>query len=482
MVLDDQEITVGSPLIIDAGKTSYVYGGSNSPLVNRPAPDNDIWAFKADGEGGGAWSNHGTVPSSLIRTSGALVAKVGGGIGYAIGGNGPGGAVQGMVEYNMNTKSWTNGSTTALSTNGTAVDGQLIYTTIFGKKGILVALDGADGSTGEAETLNDFSSIQIYDVKSGNWYSQPTSGSPPEARITFCAVASHSESSMEIFIHGGFGGSSTLAYDDVYVLSLPSFSWYKADYTPVIGRTLHTCETTNGNMIVIGGTSNDDSWITGNDVTGTSSYRDPWPWGLGVFDMSLMQWASEFNPHLAYNTPQIVAAGIVANGSEPATWSSDDLKEVFSHTILKQSSSSNPSGSSGSSTTTTSSSSSTLSTGAIAGIAVGAVLLLLLGLGALFLFRRSKRRSRARHHPFPRGETNAYPMEYSTAGGGKHGHSPTQAPLIEADGGAPRREKQNHHVGEGPAELEQGAGGGGPQEKMGREDEEGGRGWRHELP
>jgi hypothetical protein len=465
-------------LISDTGKTFYVFGGGNSPLVDRPNPDNNLWAFKADGQGGGAWSNQGAVPSSLIRTTGALVAKIGNGIGYAIGGNGPGGAVQGMVEYNMASQSWTNGSTTALSTNGTAVDGQLIYSNVFGEEGILIALDGADGSTGEVETLSDFSSIKIYDVKSGNWYDQPTSGTPPEARVTFCAVASHSESSMEIFIHSGFSGFTTLAYDDVYVLSLPSFSWYKADYTPGIGRTLHTCEVTNGNMIVIGGTSNDDSWITGNDVTGTQSYKDPWPWGLGVFDMSKMQWASEFNPNLGpYTTPDMVTAGLAANGSQPATWSSSDLQKVFSHTILTQSSgsSNSSSGSKGSSTSTSSSSSSSLSSGAIAGIAIGAVAILIIVIGGLFFLRRSKRRSRAGHNPFPK-ENSAYPMDYSAAGK----QSPTQAPLIEIDGA--QGPEKNRYVG--PAELEQGGGrqflgGQQPQEKMGRNEEEG---WRHELP
>jgi hypothetical protein len=460
-------------LIFDTGKTFYVYGGGNSVLVARPDPDNDIWAFKADGQGGGAWSSAGTVPSSLIRTSAALVSKIGNGIGYSIGGNGPSGAVQGMVEYNMKSQSWTNSSTTALSTNGTAVDGQLIYSSVFGEEGILIALDGADGTTGEISTLSDFSTIKIYDVKSGNWYDQATSGIPPDARVTFCAVASHSDSSMEIFIHGGFSGFTTLAYDDVWVLSLPSFSWYKADYTPGIGRTLHTCDVANGNMIVIGGTSNDDSWITGNDVTGTQSYKDPWPWGIGVFDMSRMEWASEFNPNLGpYTTPVMVAAGIAANGSEPASWGSDDLKKVFSHTILTQSSSS-PSGSSSSSTST--STSSTLSTGAIAGIAIGAVALLLLGVLGLFFLRRHQRRSRAGHNPFPR-ENNAYPMNYSQAGGQ---YSPTQTPLIVEADGVERREKNTGWVG--PAELEQGVGGGGPQEKMGRNEEGGGRG-RFELP
>jgi N-acetylneuraminic acid mutarotase len=76
---------------------------------------------------------------------------------------------------------------------------------------------------------------------------------------------------METYIHGGFSPLTT--YDDVYVLSLPSFSWYKVDNTPGTGRTLHTCNVVNRQMIVIGGTSNDDSWLTGDSISGT--YQDP---------------------------------------------------------------------------------------------------------------------------------------------------------------------------------------------------------------
>lgn len=458
------------------GNTFYVWGGGNSPTVTRPEPGNAVWAFKADGQGGGSWSKHSNAPSSLIRTQNALVANSKDGVGYSIGGGGDSGPVQGMVAYNMASQSWTNGSTTDLSTNGTADNGQLIYTDVFGLDGLLIALDGADGTTGEVETLNDFSSVKIYDRNSGNWYEQATTGTPPEARVSFCAVVVHGQASMEIFIHGGFGGFTTLAYDDVYVLSLPSFSWYKAEYTPGVGRTLHTCNAHNGNMVVIGGTSNVDSWITGNDVTGTQSYKDPWPYGLGVFDMSKMQWANEFNPDLgSYATPALVMAGIAANGSEPATWSSSELQQVFSHTILSKSSSSLNSSSGNTASTLPSSYSSGLGAGAIAGIAVGAVAIVLLVLGVLFWIRRSKRRSRAGHNPFP-NETNAYPMNYQHAGE----HSPTQAPLIEIDGGQ-RPEKQPHVA---PAELEQGGprqyiGGPQPHEKMGRNEDEQ---WRHELP
>jgi hypothetical protein len=455
------------------GKTFYVWGGGNSELVSRPAPDNTLWAFTADGAGGGSWNGHGQVPSSLVRTLSALVTSSTDGIGYSIGGNAPD-PDQGMVSYDMSAQTWNNASTSNLDSTGTADDGQLLFTNVFGEEGILIALDGSDGTTGETASLNDFSLIKIYDRKSGQWLEQATTGTPPEARVTFCAVNVHGTSSMEIYIHGGFDGLSPLTtYDDVYVLSLPSFSWYKADYTPGTGRTLHTCNAVNRQMIVIGGTSNDDSWLTGNSVSGT--YRDPWPWGLGVFDMSKMEWASEFNADAAdYVTPDVVIAGIAANGSKPATWSSSEIQQVFSHTTLGEVSTSNSSSSSGGSTP--SKSSSGLSGGAIAGIAIGAVAIILIVIGALLWFRRSKLRSRAGNNPCP-NEQNAYPMDYRGVG---PNIPASQATLSEIDGGQ-RPEKLPYTA---PAELDQVGNRrliGGPQahEKMGRNDEDQ---WRHELP
>ena len=461
------------------GKTFYIWGGGNSPLVSRPEPDNTLWAFTADGKGGGKWKSHGQVPSSLIRTSNALVATSTDGIGYAVGGYGPD-PVQGIVSYDMAAQTWNNGSTVDISSTGTAVDGQLIYSNVFGEDGILIALDGSDGTTGEVATLNDFSTVKIYDRKSAQWLEQATTGSPPAKRITFCAVGVHGKSSMEIYLMGGFGGFDPLtAYDDVYVLSLPSFTWYKADYAPDTGRTLHTCHAVGRQMIVIGGTSNDDSWQTGDSITGT--YRDPWPWGLGVFDMSKMQWAGEFDADAAnYVTPDVVLAGIAANGSQPKTWTSSEIKQVFSHTTLSQASSSNSSSSSGSSPS--GSSSSGITGGAIAGIVIGVVALIFIVLFTLWLLRRSKRKSRAQHNPYPE-ENGAYPMDYHQAGK----HSPTaRAPLIEVYGD-PRPEKNpypdrgpgNHR---NPAELDQGpnfVAGRQAHEKMGRSDEDQ---WRHELP
>lgn len=56
-----------------------------------------------------------------------------------------------------------------LSGSGTASDDHLILSDLLGDEGILTALYGADGMTGETESLSCFSLVKIYDRKSGQW-------------------------------------------------------------------------------------------------------------------------------------------------------------------------------------------------------------------------------------------------------------------------------------------------------------------------
>lgn len=77
-------------------------------------------------------------------------------------------------------------------------------------------------------------SVDIFDVGSlknasnpnGVWYKQQTSGAQPSPRIDACVVvaAAPDNSSYNIYMYGGRDGS-TAYYDEVWVLTLPSFQW-----------------------------------------------------------------------------------------------------------------------------------------------------------------------------------------------------------------------------------------------------------------
>lgn len=67
----------------------------------------------------------------------------------------------------------------------------------------------------------------------------------------------------------------------VYVLSLPSFHWEKQNYSPVFGRSRHTCSLAGSRQMIV---------VGGQIATADSRLAvDPWPQGIGVFDLSAMQ-------------------------------------------------------------------------------------------------------------------------------------------------------------------------------------------------
>ncbi|TQW00846.1 Galactose oxidase/kelch, beta-propeller [Cordyceps javanica] len=140
-----------------------------------------------------------------------------------------------------------------------------------GEQGILVVLGGVtypewagDVHLSPNETLSEkespefMSTIDIYDIASNTWHQQPTKDGPG-TRTRGCAVvaAAADRSSFNIYYYGGFDGIhlSDEFYDDVWVLSLPSFTWTKiSDGKPSHARAGHKCFLPYPDqMMVVGG-------------------------------------------------------------------------------------------------------------------------------------------------------------------------------------------------------------------------------------
>lgn len=148
----------------------------------------------------------------------------------------------------------------------------------------------------------------------------------------------------------------------------------------------------------------------GGLVTNMSAHGvlpDPWLQGLGILDLSAMEWKEEFDPAAApYVTPDAVKAYYQRNGRGPASWTNDIVKAWFTETTSSHTDSSNHTDSNNhteSSNHTDLSStpsipqpglsglpgSSKSSIGAIAGSTIGGILaLVLIALGAFFFLRR----------------------------------------------------------------------------------------------
>ena len=108
-------------------------------------------------------------------------------------------------------------------------------------------------------------------------------------------------------MYGGRDGPNY--FDDIWVLSLPSFTWTKV-YSGISPRFAHTCHLVgNRTMLTVGGVAN------ANQMQGLYyGSTPPCDWetaGLGVYDMSDLVWGSVYNASApAYEVPDPVISTI----------------------------------------------------------------------------------------------------------------------------------------------------------------------------
>ena len=176
--------------------------------------------------------------------------------------------------------------------------------------------------------------IDIYDIANNKWYKQGTENGPG-ARTRGCAVLARAsdQSSFNIYYYGGFDGINPLDPfdDDVWVLSLPSFTWTRLNNgTEEHGRAGHKCFTPYGDqMMVVGGYRA----MPGDRI----SCLDPGPFVF--FNMSSGEWEKTYHPddHSDYGVPDKVvsliggdaAGGATLTTPSPSGWADDGLKELF---------------------------------------------------------------------------------------------------------------------------------------------------------
>lgn len=216
-----------------------------------------------------------------------------------------------------------------------------------GKQGILVVLGGvvypewaADGHKSENETPSkpesqDFMRvIDIYDVASEEWYQQPTQGGPGTKARGCAVVAPASDfSSFNIYYYGGFDGIHPKREfsDEVWVLSLPSFTWTLINKgRPIHARSGHKCFMPYPDqMMVFGGYT---------PMNGTSlTCLDQGP--IVLFNLTSGQWMESYSPsqYADYGVHDSIAKIVGGDASGGATvtsplssgWSTSALKDIF---------------------------------------------------------------------------------------------------------------------------------------------------------
>ncbi|OBT66303.1 hypothetical protein VE03_04343 [Pseudogymnoascus sp. 23342-1-I1] len=210
-----------------------------------------------------------------------------------------------------------------------------------GEKGVLVVVGGVvnpvftnasytltDAQMAESQTKSPafLSTVSIYDIATSSWFQQPTTSPPTSTAWTQgCTVVASAPdgSSHNIYYYGGFDGISLQSpfNDEVWILSLPSFTWVKAATGRTgHGRAGHRCvKPYPDQMIVLGGYPANGGTALGCVGGGI----------VQLFNLSSLEWVDTYDPRVwsNYTVPSIVTAAIASAGT--TKFSNASLSAIF---------------------------------------------------------------------------------------------------------------------------------------------------------
>lgn len=406
----------GSTRIYSFGGTSSGYNTTFQNYFLPPDTTYGLWFYDFDTT---VWTAIDTLAQGItIPSHGASTEAVDQGLGFYLGGQLDNGtsndtssleypvAIPGMIVVDTNTGRVANFTVPDFAASNRQ-DGAAIYIPEFGEKGVVIALGGM--SKGR---LLDMSQIAVFDVSTLNytarssntatmntWYTVQASGEVPNSRGKFCMVAVSAEdhSSTNIYMYGGQSESSV--FDDVFVLSLPSFTWTRV-FSGTAPRSGMACFfVAPRNMIISGGIG------PTNNLTADCDWLNQ---GIGFLDLTEVRagsgWSPDFNAYAEpYKVPAAVLdrigggdTGRAAQTGPSAGWADPALAELFSLRVTQVVNGTNAI------TPAQTSFWTGLNTAARSGIIVGSVLALaFLSILALFLFKYRQKRLRNAGARFP---------------------------------------------------------------------------------
>ena len=388
-----------------------------------------LWSFD---NGSQVWEQYDTT-QSITPSYGAATEAPDQGLGFFLHGradNGTNGQrwydgdlttlVSGMMVIDMVHQSTQNVSTSSLKEPQPRTGGLMEYIPNIGKNGVLVAIGGRvyDGKqplkSADTGRLLNFDSVDVYDIAShqqkegGIWYSQRTSGDIPPPRIDSCSIVASApdNSTHNIYVYSGQDPINKTYYDDVYVLSLPSFTWIRLyQAASASGRYGHTCHRVGRQMLTVGGQS------VRRNITGMCDWETA---SVGILDLPTMSWGSNFDASAQdyeLDRTMVQVVGGTSQGGAPRRapengWASQTFEGLMNITrihdnvkgtlqIIDLSPSQSPSPTPLPITTASSGLSKSARTGIIAGVIIFAIFLLSCLAWLIYLHRRRRSSSRA---------------------------------------------------------------------------------------
>jgi hypothetical protein len=216
-------------------------------------------------------------------------------------------------------------------------EGALLYIPA-GDGGMLIYMGGIQVQNG-TRTAQPMTEILVHDIANARWYKQKTSGaSVPKARRRFCAgvVWTADRSSYNIYLFGGASIDDGIGYGDVWILSLPSFTWIK--YFPTADDDAGELPHHSASCNIYG---NSQMLIMGGHFPSSTECDVPSIYGQHGLDLSCAnplgaKWAAFNATRTTYAVPTDITKVIGGDASGNATatqpekgWDTGDLAVVF---------------------------------------------------------------------------------------------------------------------------------------------------------
>lgn len=232
-------------------------------------------------------------------------------------------ALPGVLTYNFEDGTWNNKTSEGWpESQETYLRGELICGGMGKKNPVVFAIGGAtipptDAKDAASQPL-DMATITFWDMAGERWHQQKTvGGRVPPARESFCAVGAPGQNgTYEIFVYGGWDKDKN-ALDDIWILSLPGFRWFQTDAksTP---RFEHKCHRSGDQMVNVGG-----------NVLPLWQEVDELSQGIGVFNLSSLEWQTNYVTGTEYDSPDLVKEYYANGGMDDVEWENDEVKAFF---------------------------------------------------------------------------------------------------------------------------------------------------------